>query len=178
MTDSISPKGICLFLIKMDQNKSHYLLLRRSNLQEVKNIIIEKFSEAAFLKVLKDVGHLQGTWQMISGKINAEETASEAALRELFEETGIVPDKFYSADIVETFYSLSSNKIEFVPVFVGIIYTNPEIKLCAYEHDTYQWLPFEQARDKLVWSEQKRSITHIDYNFVHNKPLSSLEVNL
>ncbi|HBD83024.1 MAG TPA: NUDIX hydrolase, partial [Dehalococcoidia bacterium] len=44
------------------------------------------------------------TWQEISGLIEPRETAWEAALREIKEETGLTPYRFYSADFVERFY--------------------------------------------------------------------------
>ena len=45
-----------------------------------------------------------GTWQTVYGRIEADETASQAAIRELAEETGPSPAEFYQLDTVNTFY--------------------------------------------------------------------------
>lgn len=140
----MTPKAHCISVYLICKKK--YLLLHRS---------------AAYLK---------GTWQMVSGGIEPGETAYEAALRELKEETGTVPDRFYSADTVETFYMKSLDKIAFVPVFVAFIDKKPEIKMAEHEHDDFSWFSFEKAKAKLLFSEQKRVITHIHQNFVLQEP--------
>ena len=40
-------------------------------------------------------------------------------LREIEEETGLIPDRFYSADILEQLYRPDQNCVILVPVFVG-----------------------------------------------------------
>lgn len=116
--------------------------------------------------------YLNGTWQMVSGGIHDGEKAWDAALREIYEETGIVPDRFYSADAVETFYMKSHDKVTFVPVFIAILDKEKEVKLSPAEHDAFEWLNFELAKERLVWSEQKRIITHVHENFILKEPLS------
>ncbi len=56
------------------------------------------------LIIRRSSGHLGGTWQMVSGRIEHGEKGWEAALREIKEETRLVPDRFYSPNIVEAFY--------------------------------------------------------------------------
>ena len=43
-------------------------------------------------------------WQGVAGKIEKGETASQTAIRELKEETGLVPYRMFVADHVSTFY--------------------------------------------------------------------------
>ena len=108
---------------------------------------------------------------MVSGGVEEGETALEAALREIKEETGLIPDKLYSADAVETFYMQSLNKITFVPVFVAFFNAPGEVRLSPKEHDAYEWLSYEEAKERLVWSEQRRVLSHIQENFVLRQPL-------
>ena len=91
--------------------------------------------------LVRRCGHyLRGTWQMISGGVQEGEKAYEAALREVHEETGIIPDRLYSADAVETFYMKSIDKITFVPVFVCFVDQKKEVLLSDSEHDAFEWL--------------------------------------
>ena len=49
------------------------------------------------------------TWQMISGRVESGETGWEVALTEIEEETGLVPGRFYSTDLLEQFYEPAQN---------------------------------------------------------------------
>jgi dATP pyrophosphohydrolase len=139
---------------------------------------IEPFAISAYI-VYKDKyllihrcgAYLKGTWQMVSGGIEKNEKAWQAALREIKEETGLIPNRFYTADAVETFYMKALDKIAFVPVFLAFVDEPGEVQLSPTEHDKFLWLSFEEAKEKLIWSEQKRVIQHIHENFVLKKPL-------
>lgn len=138
----IDPQCVSVYIV----HSNNYLLIRRSG------------------------PYLKNTWQMVSGKIESGEKAYEAALREVFEETGLIPDKLYSADAVETFYMASIDKVTFVPVFVGFIDELRQVKLSPREHDAYEWLIFEDAKERLLFAEQKRIISQIHENFVLKTP--------
>ena len=71
--------------------------------------------------LLRRTGSSKGTWCYVSGKIEASEKAWQAALREIKEETGLIPSEFYSADILEQFYDIGEDLIWIAPVFVGYI---------------------------------------------------------
>ncbi len=59
-----------------------------------------------YLVLKRSSSYLTGTWQPISGRIEKGEKAWEAALREIKEETGLTPDRFYSTNQVESFYAV------------------------------------------------------------------------
>ncbi len=139
-------------------------------------IICKTHTDAKYLLIRRCGRLLPGTWQMVTGGVHIGETAWETALREIQEETGIIPDSLYSADTVETFYMASNDKIAFVPVFVAFIHEPTTVQLSPDEHDAYEWLSFENAMKRLVWSEQRRTLTHVHENFVLNEPHSLLLV--
>lgn len=126
--------------------------------------------EPLYLLIRRCCAYLNGTWQMVTGGIEAGEKAWQAALREIHEETGLVPQRFYSADAVETFYMVDRDKIAIVPVFVAFVDNTEEVQLSPEEHDVYEWLPYEEAIEKLVWAEQRRILTQIHQNFVLKQP--------
>lgn len=145
MTSFIKPHCISAYVVTQTSEGPRYLLIRRCGT------------------------YLPRTWQMISGGIEEGETASEAAFREIQEETGLIPISLYSADAVETFYMQSLDKITFVPVFVAFV-KETHVKLSPKEHDSYEWLTFKEAKKRLIFSEQKRILTLVHESCVINPP--------
>lgn len=153
MTSFITPHCISAYIIRQTSEGPRYLLIRRCG------------------------KYLPGTWQMVTGGIEQGETSVQAALREIHEETGLTPYALYSADIVETFYMQNHDKITFVPVFVAFV-ENLNVRLSPKEHDAYEWLPFEDAKNKFVWSEQQRVISHIHETCVMKMPNELLRIEI
>lgn len=118
---------------------------------------------------------LRGHWEPIAGKIEKGETAWQTALRELLEETGLAANELYSADTLEAFYSPRSDLIDLTPVFVAIVDEAARVRL-SKEHDAFAWLTAAQAEEKLVFSEQRRILRHIETRFVRKKPPAILKV--
>ena len=95
-------------------------------------------------------------WQGGAGKIESGETASETAIRELKEETGLNPINMFVADHVSRFYETHGDRINLVPVF-GIEVDSDEVNL-SEEHIDCKWVSINEALDKLIWSGQKKGI--------------------
>jgi dATP pyrophosphohydrolase len=99
-------------------------------------------------------------WQGVAGKIEAGETAPEAAIRELKEETGFEPVRMFVADHVSKFYETHGDRINLVPVF-GIEVDREDV-IISEEHCDFKWADFETAKDTLVWKGQKEGITAVN----------------
>ena len=98
-------------------------------------------------------------WQGVAGKIEEGETASEAAIRELKEDTGFDPVRMFVADHVSKFYEVHGDRINLVPVF-GIEVDREDVTI-SEEHCEFKWVNFETARDTLIWKGQKEGITSV-----------------
>ena len=105
-------------------------------------------------------------WQGVAGKIEGDETAFEAAIRELKEETSLEPVRMFVADYVSRFYESHQDRINLVPVF-GIEVDSSEVKL-SKEHVDYKWVDIYEALDTLVWRGQKESIQTVYDMAVNN----------
>lgn len=117
-------------------------------------------------------------WQMVSGKIKENETAYQSALREIKEETGLVPEKFWAAPTVNSFYSPDKDYICLLPVFAARVNDEREIKL-SKEHTEYKWVNPEEAKQLLAWDGQRKSVDVIvDYVLNRNSFLNFIEINL
>ena len=144
--------SISAYLCKKDDDGGKFLLLERAN------------------------RYLHGTWQQISGKIVPRETAWQTALREIKEETGLTPYRFYSADFIERFYEPGQDVINLVPVFVGYVHDDARVRL-SDEHSDYMWVSSAEAMEHLHFSQQKESIVHIQRTFLDNEPSELLRIN-
>jgi dATP pyrophosphohydrolase len=105
-------------------------------------------------------------WQGVAGKIEEGETSSEAAIRELEEETGLSPINMFVADHVSKFYEAHGDRINLVPVF-GIEVDSENIIL-SEEHISYKWVNINEALDKLVWNGQKKGIQTVHDMVINN----------
>jgi dATP pyrophosphohydrolase len=115
-------------------------------------------------------------WQMVSGKIKENETAYEAALREINEETNLTPEKFWIAPNVNSFYSPDKDYISLLPVFAAKVKYSSEVKL-NNEHNEYKWVNSDEAKNLLAWEGQRKSVNVIvDYVLNRNSLLKFLEI--
>jgi dATP pyrophosphohydrolase len=105
-------------------------------------------------------------WQGVAGKIEEGETSSEAAIRELEEETGLSPINMFVADHVSKFYEAHGDRINLVPVF-GIEVDSENIIL-SEEHISYKWVNINEALDTLVWNGQKKGIQTVHDMVINN----------
>lgn len=105
-------------------------------------------------------------WQGVAGKIEAGETAPEAAKRELLEETGLKSKSIFVADHVSRFYEGHGDRINLVPVF-GMEVDSDQVKL-SLEHCEYKWVTVEEALDHLVWEGQKKGIQVVNKMVLEN----------
>src|SRR3712207_5083381 len=94
---------------------------------------------------------------MVSGRVETGESGWEAALREIEEETGLMPDRFYSADLIEQFYEPAQNCVNLVPVFVGFVDADREVRV-SEEHDAFEWIGVEDAGRYLLLEHQRLAI--------------------
>lgn len=119
-----------------------------------------------------------GIWQMVSGKIEAEEKAYESAARELKEETGLTPLKIWVAPKVNSFYSDQSDTICLVPVFAIQVDKKSEVKL-SKEHTEFKWVKSKKAKKMLAWEGQRRALELIEEYFLNERSfLNFVEVKI
>ena len=130
---------------------------------------------ARFLLLKRSSPYLHGTWQMVSGKIERGETAWQAALREIREETGLVPDRLYTASELELFYDCHENCIRLVPVFVAFIDSQQSVVLSS-EHSEYKWMDSGESGSFFSFPHQVETALRIEAMYVKQTPFEHLRV--
>lgn len=116
-------------------------------------IIIKKIDGNAFVLVAQNSKH-KG-WDFPKGHLELGETSEQAAIREVFEEVGVVgkiierageSKYFYYEDKVRVFKTVTYFLMDFVSLGVA---TTPE------EISEVVWLPLEQVEGKLTFKDTK-----------------------
>lgn len=113
-----------------------------------------------FLMLQRPAGHrFAGAWQTVGGHIEEKrsETAWQAALRELDEETGLEVERWFRVDRPESFYNPENDTIYFVPAFAALVAANAEPTL-SDEHQAWCWQPAEEAAAAVDWAAMRDSI--------------------
>ena len=133
-------------------------------------------ADASYLLLRRCADYLAGNWQMVVGRMEKSETAWQAALREIREETGLAPTALYNSGETEIFYEARSDRMAVVPAFVAFVETD-EVTLSPHEHDAYEWLTFEEALERLEFPQQRRVLKAVNENFVIAEPQPRLLID-
>ena len=98
-----------------------------------------------------------GAWETVHGAIEPDEAPVGAALRELREETGLVPDRLYNLSRVESFYLHRTDEVALIPVFAAVVPAAARPTL-SEEHDRFEWLGLDAAAGRFAWPRERRAI--------------------
>ncbi len=98
-------------------------------------------------------------WRMVGGKIEPDEAAWETGLREVTEETGHTPNRFWALPSINAFYEWQDDRINLTPAFAAALPRDPVLD---DEHDAFAWLPAREAAERLDWPEQRRLLRLAD----------------
>jgi len=114
-----------------------------------------------------------GQWRMLVGKIDADETAWQTALREVREETGQAPTRLWTLPSVNHFYEWQQDRINLIPAFAAELDHNPTLN---HEHDAFSWLAPQVAASRTDWPEQQR-LLRLTTRLLHDGVPPELEVD-
>lgn len=113
--------------------------------------------------------YMGGTWQLISGRIEAGETAWQAALRETCEETGLQVQELYRLPSLATFYRPDNDTLNTAIPFCGFVPASSEPRLNP-EHIEFKWLNLADAESKLMWPADRASLRELKAEILSNGP--------
>ncbi len=119
-----------------------------------------------FLMLKRSMGRkYPGLWQMVSGHLDKNETAVETVLREVKEETGLIPDRLWVAPNVNSLYNPEEDFVSVIPVFAAQVEYNAKVKI-SEEHTEYKWVSAAEAKNMLAWEGQRKSVELIKEYFL------------
>lgn len=133
-------------------------------------------SRTRVLLVRRAGSYLHGVWSYVAGHVEAGEVGWQTALRELHEETGLVPGALYATSFCEQFYFAPANRIEVVPAFVARIADDAIVKLND-EHSAYRWMTPATAARHFPFGSQRDLLAHVRREFIRRKPAACLRID-
>jgi dATP pyrophosphohydrolase len=140
---------VCVF--KMVQSKPRFLILKRAVNEEL----------------------YPNIWQIVTGTIKDKESALDAALRELNEETGLPVKRCWTVPYVDSYFDRSKNTVQLAPVFAVEVDGAAKLKLSS-EHQDFKWLAYREAKNKLVWPGQRQALDIVKEFIVGGKDTARL----
>ena len=125
-------------------------------------IIYTKNKEVLLLKKIND----KEMWQSVTGSMQENETALDAAKRELLEETGLSPDNLIDCkkEYIFEIYEMWKHKYDdgvthnTEHVFKLELDDIIDINMHKDEHDSYVWLPRVKAAEKVFSHTNRQAI--------------------
>lgn len=109
--------------------------------------------------VLRRSGNVRcpGSWEMVHGKVEEGESLPDGAQRELFEETGLKPERLMSI-AMHPFFLVPAGTVQMAAVFAAVVAPDAPV-VRGDEHDKHAWLTISQARRRYSWPHERR---HLD----------------
>lgn len=102
-----------------------------------------------------------GIWQWVTGALLDGEKTLDGALREVREETALDAIRLWIVPHVTMFYESVHDNVHLSPLF-AIQVENGVDPVLSPEHQEYRWLPYAEARRRLVWPGQREGLEMVE----------------
>ncbi len=120
--------------------------------------------EVSFLQLRRSKGQMSGSWQPVMGHVEENETSTDAALRELKEETGYAPNhgliRLWQLESVNTYFLATDDSVMMSPGFAALVVPNIAPRLDD-AHDGFRWVKRDHADRLFIWPGQRTAIDQI-----------------
>jgi len=126
-------------------------------------------ADAEVLLLRRASGAFAGAWTFVMGGVEDGERATDAARRELIEETGLAATALFTAGELDAFYDPVRDRIVHVPFFVAHVGAG-DVVLENDVHDDHRWVTIAQAAELLEFAAQRSVLGEIHRDFVERAP--------
>ena len=125
-------------------------------------------SAAEVLLLRRARGAFAGAWTFVMGGVEEGERGTDAARRELLEETGLELETLFTAGQLDAFYDPVRDRVVHVPFFVA--HVRPGEAALEDVHDAHRWVSFAEAAELLEFASHRRVLAEIQRDFVARPP--------
>jgi len=117
--------------------------------------------------------YLPGIWQPITGKRRRRETSLATARREVFEETGLRPRRWWALESPTLYYDAARDEALALPLFAAEIGPGDVVRL-SHEHDDWAFLGARAAGRRFLWEAQRRALEDVRRQVLAGGPLADV----
>ena len=100
---------------------------------------------------------LPGVWQPVTGHRRRGERALAAARREVHEETGLTPRRWWCLEAPALLFDARTDRASVLPLFAAEIPPRARVALSP-EHDAARYCSFREAATRVLWDAQRDAI--------------------
>lgn len=119
---------------------------------------------------------LAGIWQPVTGGVKRGESIFAAATREVREETGLIPIRWWLLEPPLLHFTRPGGELRLLPRFAAEVASRSVVKLSA-EHDAHAFLWFAAAAKRFLWESQREGAKRIVQDVLRGGALAdALEV--
>lgn len=98
-------------------------------------------------------------WEAVHGRLEAGEDPADGARRELHEETGLVPERFYVVT-TQPYYIPAMRAVQLSIAFAAFVAEPAEVVL-GPEHTAHEWLTVDEALQRFAWPRERDALREI-----------------
>ena len=130
-------------------------------------MIFSESAEGRRYLLLRRVASQAVFWQSVTGSLEGDETHRQAAVREVFEETGLgaCEEELIELGVTNKFEIAPQWRKRYAPgvthneeICFGLKVGECDVRLDPLEHDAWCWVPLEEAVEMLYWESNKRAL--------------------
>jgi dATP pyrophosphohydrolase len=114
---------------------------------------------------------LPGVWQPVTGGLRRGERALRGAAREVREETGLVPRRWWALEGVSLYFDAPANVARVLALFAAEVGARETVRI-SREHTAWAFLPARRAGARYLWQAQRRDLEAVRREVLRGGPLA------
>ncbi len=103
---------------------------------------------------------LAGVWQPVTGKRERRESGIACARREVLEETGLAPRRWWALENPTVYYDADRDVVEVLPLFAAEIGPRDTVRI-SDEHDSHRFVSISEAGRRFLWEAQRTGLAAV-----------------
>ncbi|MFL6215057.1 MAG: dihydroneopterin triphosphate diphosphatase [Blastocatellia bacterium] len=138
--------------------------------RSVQVVIFTEIEQGREYLLLRRVQSHGGFWQSVTGSLEADETHLDAAVREIYEETGYRPlaQEVIELGLVNVFEIAPQWRAKYAPgvthneeVCFALEVAKQDVLIDRIEHDAFVWVDYDTAVAMIYWESTRRAFAAV-----------------